>query len=108
MNGSIGSVDGMLGAQNGQGGQSIVLNGNMNMNMNVSAAGPKLLPSQVTMLLGMIPNAASYRETRLDPDRMVQLLRNLDMSRARAGSQQPAGMYGSGTVLGGGGYGYRR
>lgn len=44
---------------------------------------PKPLPREITMLLGIIPGASAYREVRLDPERMVGLIKGLDLSRAR-------------------------
>ncbi|KAF2121981.1 hypothetical protein BDV96DRAFT_593923 [Lophiotrema nucula] len=57
------------------------------------AAQPTPLPRNVNFLLSIIPAAHTYRETRLDANKMVALLQNIDLARAnlsgRPGSAAP-------------------
>lgn len=45
-------------------------------------APPKPLPAQISALLSIIPPARSWIETRFHPERMVDLIRSVDMTRA--------------------------
>lgn len=46
-----------------------------------TTAGPKPLPQVIYNLLGVMPPARQWTETRFDPQKMVDLLRGVDMSR---------------------------
>ncbi|KAF2707352.1 hypothetical protein K504DRAFT_458783 [Pleomassaria siparia CBS 279.74] len=48
---------------------------------------PQPLPREVNFLLGIIPGAQAYRETRFSAEKMVALLQNVDFARAQV--QQP-------------------
>ncbi|KAL1303293.1 hypothetical protein AAFC00_006699 [Neodothiora populina] len=54
----------------------------------------KPLPREVNVLLGIIPNASTWNAMlpKLDPARMVDIMRNIDLSRANVGggAQAPA------------------
>jgi cleavage stimulation factor subunit 3 len=64
----------------------------------VVAPPPKPLPRDITLLLSMIPNAATYpAQARLNPESMVALIRGIDPTRAMV----QGGGYG-------GGYNYGR
>lgn len=54
--------------------------------------GPPPLPPEVYRLLSMIPRAESYNATRFDPQRMADLLRSIDLSRAQLVRRDPAHM----------------
>lgn len=45
------------------------------------SAGPAPLPREISFLLSIIPPAEAYNATIFKPDRMVELLRKVDMSR---------------------------
>lgn len=46
-------------------------------------SGPPPLPQEVHRLLTLIPRAESYHAIRLDPQRMTDFLRSIDVSRAQ-------------------------
>jgi len=51
---------------------------------------PPPLPQGVLMLLSLIPRANTYNAARFDPERMVNLLRNVDISKAQLNRAPPA------------------
>ena len=51
---------------------------------------PPPLPQGLLMLLSVIPRANTYNAARFDPERMVNLLRNVDMSKAQLNRAQTA------------------
>ena len=49
---------------------------------------PAPLPREINFLLGIIPGAHAYKETRFNAEKMVALLQNTDFSRAQQGQSQ--------------------
>jgi len=62
---------------------------------------PPSLPREVIFLLSIIPGAHTYRETRFNAERMVELLRNTDVNRAAGNQARPAPMPGPPSFAGG-------
>lgn len=51
---------------------------------------PTPLPREVVYLLSIIPRAETYRETLFDPEKMLDLIRNADLSRANTAGRGPS------------------
>jgi cleavage stimulation factor subunit 3 len=58
-------------------------------NTGMGAPPPAPLPRDISFLLAIIPGAHTYHETRFNPEKMVQLLRTVDLSRAIPSQPQP-------------------
>lgn len=78
------SITGMPPAP-GAGGGFAVKNFQPGMHQPGMPPLPPPLPKAVVDVLAMIPGAAYYGSTRLDPGLMVDFLRRIDVSRARVG-----------------------
>jgi cleavage stimulation factor subunit 3 len=57
--------------------------------MNISSVPPpQPLPREINFLLNIIPGAHHYRETRFNPERMVALLREVELSQPNGNAQR--------------------